>query len=84
MDGNNAYNSPLVAGADLRACEPPHVNVKVIASDAVGFGGPVTPAVRRFDGWLKFFPSEFGFAFTLSFQVIQEFQEHGWAEVIFT
>ena len=47
-----------------------------VAGDAVGLGGPVAPAVRRFDGGLELLPGELGLALALEFQIIEEFQEH--------
>ena len=47
-----------------------------VARDAVGLGGPIAPAVRRFDGGLELLRGEFGLALALNFQVIQKFQEH--------
>ena len=47
-----------------------------VASDAVGFGRPTAPAVRRFDGGLELFAGQLGLALALNFQVIQKFQKH--------
>jgi len=44
--------------------------------DAIGLGGPITPAVTRFNGGLELFRNQTGFLFALQFEIIQKLEEH--------
>jgi hypothetical protein len=47
-----------------------------VTCDAVRLGGPVAPAIGRFEGGFELFRGEPGLALALKFQVIEKFQEH--------
>ena len=47
-----------------------------IAGDALRIGGPIAPAVGRFDGGLEALSGKLDFFLALKLQVIEELQEH--------
>jgi hypothetical protein len=47
-----------------------------VAGDAILAGGPVAPAVRRFDDGLVALAVEFGFFLVDGFEVVEELEEH--------
>lgn len=49
---------------------------QLIAGDAVGLGGPVAPAIGRFDGGAEALAGQLHVGLADLFQVVQELQEH--------
>ena len=47
-----------------------------ITGDAVLLGGPIPPAIGRFEGGAETFPGHDGLGFPLPFHVVQELEEH--------